>query len=72
LLMEKVNAGSLKTFTVGLPYGEFDEAPFARMVAEKRIPCRKVVIVSVPCWWTLYPTSMNLRIRFPLCFLFLK
>jgi asparagine synthase (glutamine-hydrolysing) len=35
LLMKRVNAGSLKTFTIGLPYREFDEAPFARMVAEK-------------------------------------
>lgn len=35
MLMEHVVSKPLKTFSVGLPYREYDEAPYARMVAEK-------------------------------------
>ena len=35
MLMKHVMSEPIQTFSVGLPYGEFDEAPYARMVAEK-------------------------------------
>ena len=35
ILMEHVASGPIQTFSVGLPYKKFDEAPYARMVAEK-------------------------------------
>jgi asparagine synthase (glutamine-hydrolysing) len=35
MLMRHVATQPVRTFSVGLPYGEFDEAPYARMVAEK-------------------------------------
>jgi asparagine synthase (glutamine-hydrolysing) len=35
ILMKHVASKPVKTFTLGLPYRQFDEAPYARMVAEK-------------------------------------
>ncbi|MEW6299074.1 MAG: asparagine synthase (glutamine-hydrolyzing) [Thermodesulfobacteriota bacterium] len=35
LLMKHVAADPIQTFSVGLPYGDYDEAPYARMVAER-------------------------------------
>jgi asparagine synthase (glutamine-hydrolysing) len=35
LLMQHVATEPLRTFSVGVPYGAFDEAPYARMVAER-------------------------------------
>jgi len=35
LLMQHVAKEPVRTFSVGLPYGRFDEAPYARMVAER-------------------------------------
>ncbi len=35
MLMKHVLREPLQTFTIGLPYGEHDEAPYARMVAEQ-------------------------------------
>jgi asparagine synthase (glutamine-hydrolysing) len=35
LLMKHVAAEPLQTFSVGLPFGAFDESPYARMVAER-------------------------------------
>lgn len=35
LLMKHVAGESIKTFTMGLPYGNYNEAPYARMVAEQ-------------------------------------
>jgi asparagine synthase (glutamine-hydrolysing) len=35
MLMKHVATQPVRTFSVGLPYGQFDEAPYARMVAEK-------------------------------------
>ncbi len=35
ILMSKVQSERIPTYTMGLPYGEYNEAPFARMVAEK-------------------------------------
>ena len=35
MLMKHVVSEPLKTFSFGLPYGNYDEAPYARMVAEK-------------------------------------
>lgn len=35
MLMKHVVSEPLKTFSVGLPYGGFDESPYARMVAEQ-------------------------------------
>lgn len=35
MLMKHNLSGPLQTFTIGLPHGRFDEAPFARMVADR-------------------------------------
>jgi asparagine synthase (glutamine-hydrolysing) len=35
MLMEHAKPSSLSTFSFGLPYGDFNEAPYARLVAEK-------------------------------------
>ena len=35
MVMKHVAAEPIQTFTLGLPYGQFDEAPYARMVAER-------------------------------------
>jgi len=35
MLMKHVTDDPVQTFTMGLPYGPFDEAPYARMVAER-------------------------------------
>jgi asparagine synthase (glutamine-hydrolysing) len=35
LLMQHVASEPLQTFSIGLPYGAYDEAPYARMVAER-------------------------------------
>ena len=35
LLMKHVASEPVQTFSVGLPYGEYNEAPYARMVAER-------------------------------------
>jgi asparagine synthase (glutamine-hydrolysing) len=35
LLMKHVASEPIQTFSVGLPYGEYNEAPYARMVAER-------------------------------------
>ncbi|MDH5435912.1 MAG: asparagine synthase (glutamine-hydrolyzing), partial [Gammaproteobacteria bacterium] len=35
MLMKHVSDGPIDTFTMGLPYGDYNEAPFARMVAEQ-------------------------------------
>ena len=35
LLMKHVASGPIQTFSMGLPYKQFDEAPYARMVAEQ-------------------------------------
>jgi asparagine synthase (glutamine-hydrolysing) len=35
LAMKHVATDPIPTFTIGLPYGEYDEAPYARMVAER-------------------------------------
>jgi len=35
ILMKHVASRPVKTFTLGLPYRQFDEAPYARMVAER-------------------------------------
>ncbi len=35
ILMKHVATDPIQTFSMGLPYGEFDEAPYARLVAEK-------------------------------------
>jgi asparagine synthase (glutamine-hydrolysing) len=35
LLMKHVASAPIQTFSIGLPYGAFDEAPYARMVAER-------------------------------------
>jgi asparagine synthase (glutamine-hydrolysing) len=35
MLREKVGVERLKTFTIGLPYKQFDETPYARLVAQK-------------------------------------
>jgi asparagine synthase (glutamine-hydrolysing) len=35
ILMKHASANPIKTFTLGLPYRQFDEAPYARMVAEQ-------------------------------------
>lgn len=49
MLMKHVTSEPLQTFSVGLPYGEFDEAPYARMVAEKYGTCHyeKTIIPSL-------------------------
>jgi len=35
MVMKHVAAGPIKTFSLGLPYQDFDELPYARMVAER-------------------------------------
>ncbi|NOY63557.1 MAG: asparagine synthase (glutamine-hydrolyzing) [Gammaproteobacteria bacterium] len=35
MLMKHGNVEPIQTFSMGLPYGKYDEAPYARMVAEK-------------------------------------
>lgn len=35
MLMKHVASEPIQTFTIGLPYSQFDESPYARMVAEK-------------------------------------
>ena len=35
MLMKHCTDGPIRTFTMGLPYGDYDEAPYARMVAEQ-------------------------------------
>lgn len=35
MLMKHVATEAVQTFTIGLPYRQFDEAPYARMVAER-------------------------------------
>ncbi|HFD80518.1 MAG TPA: asparagine synthase (glutamine-hydrolyzing) [Gammaproteobacteria bacterium] len=35
MLMKHVTSEPIQTFTIGLPYSQFDEAPYARMVAER-------------------------------------
>lgn len=35
ILMKHIATEPIQTFSMGLPYGQFDEAPYARMVAEK-------------------------------------
>lgn len=35
MLMKHINNEPIDTFTMGLPYGNYNEAPFAKMVAEK-------------------------------------
>ena len=35
MIMEKIAPASLQTFTIGLPYQQFNEAPSARIIAEK-------------------------------------
>jgi len=35
MVMKHVATEPIQTFTLGLPYGQFDEAPYARMVAER-------------------------------------
>ena len=35
MLMKHAAPGPVPTFTIGVPYGDYDEAPYARMVAER-------------------------------------
>ena len=35
VLMKHVASEPIQTFSIALPYGEYDEAPYARMVAER-------------------------------------
>ncbi len=35
MLMKHCADGPIQTFTMGLPYGDYDEAPYARLVAER-------------------------------------
>jgi len=35
MVMKHAGVGPIKTFSVGLPYREYDESPYARMVAER-------------------------------------
>jgi asparagine synthase (glutamine-hydrolysing) len=35
MLMEKIAPASLQTFTIGLPYQQFNEAPYAKIIADK-------------------------------------
>jgi len=39
LLMKHISSEPIQTFTVGLPYMSYDEAPYARMVAERYGTC---------------------------------
>jgi asparagine synthase (glutamine-hydrolysing) len=47
LIVKHAAGGQIPTFTLGLPYGDYNEAPYARMVAE-RYGTRHHELVSVP------------------------
>lgn len=55
MLMKHVASEPIQTFTIGLPYSQFDESPYARIVAEKYGTIHHEQIVT-PSLLTTLPT----------------